>query len=105
MQVIEVTIHNNKYKISCEDEKKSHLLYLVDRFNKLVISISKKTGGKGSDVLNFLLAALTLEDQILELTRQLDKTKQEYKEYRDAQKMEYTELLSRVDKIIERIAD
>lgn len=100
MKTVEITIRNNKYKISCESEKKDHLLYLVNHFNKLVNSISQKTGGKGSDSLNFLLAALTLEDQIQELTKQLDKINQEYTEYRNQKKMEYTEMLNRVNKII-----
>lgn len=42
MKTVEMTIRNNKYKISCESEKKDHLLHFVNRFNKLVNSISQK---------------------------------------------------------------
>ncbi|MDR2831897.1 MAG: cell division protein ZapA [Rickettsiales bacterium] len=91
--------------MSCESEKKNHLLCLVNSFDKLVSSISQKTGGKGSDSLNFLLAALTLEDKILELTKQLDEIGQERKEYRNEKRIEYTEVLDRVNKIIECIKD
>ncbi|MDG7052889.1 MAG: cell division protein ZapA, partial [Wolbachia endosymbiont of Alcedoecus sp.] len=51
MQVVEIVIRNSTYKISCESGKRDHLLYLADNFNKLVSSISQKTGGKGSDAL------------------------------------------------------
>jgi cell division protein ZapA len=100
MQTVEIIIRNNSYKISCEVKKKDHLLCLVNNFDKLLSSISKKTGGKGSDALNFLLAALTLEDKILELTRQLSETNQEYEKYKKERTIEYTEVLNRVNKII-----
>lgn len=83
MQTVEIVIRNNKYKISCKSEKRDHLLRLVNNFNKLVNSISRKTSNKGSDALNFLLAALTLEDRILELIEQLDAVNQEFKRYKD----------------------
>ncbi|TVS97802.1 cell division protein ZapA [Wolbachia pipientis] len=100
MQVVEIVIHNNTYKISCESKKKDHLLQLANSFNKLVSSISQRTGGKGSDALNFLLAALTLEDKILELTKRLDEINQECKKYREEKRVEYAEVLDRVNKII-----
>ncbi|WP_341808670.1 cell division protein ZapA [Wolbachia endosymbiont (group E) of Neria commutata] len=100
MQVVEIVIRNNKYKISCESEKKEHLLRLVANFDKLVNSISQKTGGKGSEALYFLLAALTLEDKILELTRQLGEINQELEKHRNEKKIEYTEVLNRINKII-----
>ncbi|MGL9717788.1 MAG: cell division protein ZapA [Wolbachia sp.] len=105
MQVVEIVIRNSTYKISCESGKKDHLLYLADNFNKLVSSISQKTGGKGSDALNFLLAALTLEDKVLELTKKLDEMNQECEKCRNEKRTEYTKVLSRVNKIIECIKD
>ncbi|MDM8335159.1 cell division protein ZapA [Wolbachia pipientis] len=105
MQVVEVVIHNSTYKISCESGKKDHLLNLANSFNKLVSSISQKTGGKGSDALNFLLAALTLEDKVLELTKKLNEIKQEREKHRNEKRTEYTEVLDRVNKIIEYIKD
>lgn len=103
MQVVEIVIHNNTYKISCESEKKSHLLQLASSFNKLVGSISQKTGGKGSDALNFLLAALILEDKILELTKRLNEVNQEREQYRNERRVEYVKVLNKVNKIIECI--
>lgn len=103
MQIVEITISNNKYKVSCKSDEKDRLLHLANRFNELVESISKRTGGKGSDALNFLLAALTLEDQVQELTKQLNKINQEYKEYQSEKNIEYTEILSRVNKVIEHM--
>ncbi len=100
MQVVEIVVRNTIYKVSCEDTKKEHLLYLVDRFNRLVDSVLQKTGGKGSDALNFLLAALTLEDQVLELTKQLNEVQQEYKEYKDKKKAEFSRMLYKVEKVI-----
>ncbi|APR98037.1 cell division protein ZapA [Wolbachia endosymbiont of Folsomia candida] len=100
MQVVEIVICNNKYKISCESEKKDHLLRLAGNFDKLVSSISQKTGSKGSEALNFLLAALTLEDKILELTGQLGEINQEREKYRNEKKTKYTKVLNRVNKII-----
>ncbi|XP_029680376.1 uncharacterized protein LOC115245975, partial [Formica exsecta] len=44
MQVVEIVIRNNTYKISCESGKKSHLLRLANSFDKLVGSVSQKTG-------------------------------------------------------------
>ncbi|MDR1139133.1 MAG: cell division protein ZapA [Rickettsiales bacterium] len=105
MQVVEIVIRNSTYKISCESGKKDHLLYLANNFNKLVSSISQKTGGKGSDALNFLLAALTLEDKVLELTKKLDEMNQECEKYRNEKRTEYTKVLSRVNRIIECIKD
>ena len=105
MQVVEIVIHNNTYKISCESKKEDHLLQLANSFNKLVSSISQRTGGKGSDALNFLLAALTLEDKILELTKRLDEINQECKKYREEKRVEYAEVLDRVNKIIGCISD
>ncbi|WP_168464156.1 cell division protein ZapA [Wolbachia endosymbiont of Ctenocephalides felis wCfeT] len=98
MQVVEIVIRNNTYQISCESEKKDHLLHLASNFNELVRSISQKTGGKGSDALNFLLAALTLEDKVLELTKQLNQEREKHKNEKQA---EYNEVLNRVNKIIE----
>lgn len=100
MQVVEVVICNSTYKISCETEKKDHLLRLVDNFNRLVSSISKKTKGKGSDALNFLLAALTLEDKVLELTQQLEKISKENEKYQNEKEREYVKILDKVDSII-----
>ncbi|WP_395463034.1 cell division protein ZapA [Wolbachia endosymbiont of Cantharis cryptica] len=105
MQVVEIVIRNSTYKVSCESGKKGHLLHLANSFDKLVSSISQKTGGKGSDALNFLLAALILEDKVLELTKQLDEIYQEHKKYRNKKGIEYTEVLDRVNKIIECIED
>ncbi|MGL9732175.1 MAG: cell division protein ZapA [Wolbachia sp.] len=106
MQVVEIVIRNSTYKISCKSGKKDHLLYLANNFNKLVSSISQKIGGKGSDALNFLLVALTLEDKVLELTKKkLDEMNQECKKYRNEKRMKYTKVLSRVNKIIECIKD
>ncbi|MFL3876777.1 cell division protein ZapA [Wolbachia endosymbiont of Trichogramma kaykai] len=105
MQVVEIVIRNNTYKISCESKKKDHLLQLANSFNKLVTSISQRTGGKGSDALNFLLAALTLEDKILELTKRLDEINQECKKYREKKRVEYAGVLDRVNKIIGCISD
>ncbi|MGL9717681.1 MAG: cell division protein ZapA [Wolbachia sp.] len=105
MQVVEIVIRNSTYKISCESGKKDHLLYLANSFDKLVSSISYKTGGKGSDALNFLLAALTLEDKILELTKKLDEINQECEKCKNEKRTEYIEVLDRVNKIIEHIKD
>lgn len=105
MQVVEVVICNSTYKISCESGKRDHLLQLVNSFDRLVSSISQKTGSKGSDALNFLLAALTLEDKISELTKELDEMNQECKKYRDEKRIEYTKVLGWVNKIIECIKD
>jgi cell division protein ZapA (FtsZ GTPase activity inhibitor) len=100
MQVVEIVIRNNTYKISCESGKKSHLLRLANSFDKLVGSVSQKTGGKGSDALNFLLEALILEDKILELTKRLDEANQEREKYRNEKRIEYIEVLGKVNKII-----
>lgn len=100
MQVVEIVICNNTYKISCEVGKKDHLLRLVSNFDKLVSSISKRTGGKGSDALNFLLAAITLEDKVLELTQQLEKTNQECKRYKSEKVADYAKILDKIDEII-----
>ncbi|WP_353273981.1 cell division protein ZapA [Wolbachia endosymbiont (group A) of Ennomos erosarius] len=100
MQVVEIVIRNNTYKISCESGKGKHLLRLANSFDKLVSSVSQKTGGKGSDELNFLLAALILEDKILELTKRLDEVNQEREKYRNEKRIEYTEVLDKVNKII-----
>ncbi|WCR57987.1 cell division protein ZapA [Wolbachia endosymbiont of Ctenocephalides felis wCfeJ] len=105
MQVVEIVIRNSTYKISCESEKKDHLLYLASSFDKLVSSISQKTGGKGSDALNFLLAALILEDKVLELTKKLDEINQKCEKQRDEEKIEYIKVLDRVNKIIKHIKD
>ncbi|QIT35784.1 cell division protein ZapA [Wolbachia endosymbiont of Brugia pahangi] len=105
MQVVEIVIRNSTYKISCESGKKDHLLHLANSFNKLVSSISHKTGGKGSDTLNFLLAALILEDKVLELTKKLDEINQKRENYKKEKRTEYTEVLDRVNKIIECIKD
>ncbi|UIP92211.1 cell division protein ZapA [Wolbachia pipientis] len=86
--------------MSCESKKKDHLLQLANSFSKLVSSISQRTGGKGSDALNFLLAALTLEDKILELTKRLNEINQECKKYKEEKRVEYAEVLDRVNKII-----
>ncbi|CAH2209265.1 jg24760 [Pararge aegeria aegeria] len=53
MQVVEIVIHNNTYKISCESKKKDHLLQLANSFNKLVSSISQRTGGFGPEIFGF----------------------------------------------------
>ncbi|AHC39392.1 cell division protein ZapA [Ehrlichia muris] len=85
-QVIEITVRNNKYRLACNKTEECHLLNLVDKFNKLVNSISSAEKGKGSDALIFLLAGLTLEDEKNELKIQLKKTKDEmlmYKKYFD----------------------
>lgn len=103
MQVVEIIIRNNTYKISCNS--KDHLLQLADNFNKRVSSIYQKTGGKGSDASNFLLVALTLEDKILELTKKLDEVSQECEKYRNEKRIEYAEVLDRVNEIIECIKD
>ncbi|QOD37945.1 cell division protein ZapA [Candidatus Wolbachia massiliensis] len=105
MQIVEIVIRNSTYKVSCENGKKDHLLHLANSFDKLVSSISQKIGGKGSDTLNFLLAALTLEDKVLELTKQLNEITQERKKYRNEKRAEYTEVLGKVNKIIEYIKD
>lgn len=97
MQTVEIVIRNNKYKISCQNEKKDHLFFLVNRFDKLVNCIAQKTNGKGSDALNFLLAALTLEDRIIELNNELHRVNQDY---RFRKKTEYTEILDKVNKVI-----
>ena len=99
-KIVEIEILNNKYKVSCESKKEDHLLSLAGNLNKRVNSISQKTGGKSSDVLNFLLAALTLEDKVLELTEQLDSLHQKLEGYKDEKAMEYTGILNRVNKII-----
>ncbi|OEY86777.1 hypothetical protein BIY23_01950 [Wolbachia pipientis] len=100
MQTVEIVVRNNVYKVSCEDAKREHLLYLVSRFDNLVDTILQKTGGKGSDALNFLLAALTLEDQVLELTQQLNTVNKEYTEYKHKKKIECIEVLGKVEKIL-----
>ncbi|GFR02607.1 hypothetical protein TNCT_520311 [Trichonephila clavata] len=53
MQVVEIVILNNTYKISCESGKKSHLLRLANSFDKLVGSVSQKTGGFGPEIFGF----------------------------------------------------
>ncbi|WP_253299992.1 cell division protein ZapA [Wolbachia endosymbiont of Chironomus riparius] len=100
MEKVKIFIRGKDYNISCGIGEQDHLLYLANRFNKLVNSISNKTGSKGSDSLNFLLAALMLEDQILELTRQLNQVNQEYEKYKSNKKIEYTEMSNRISKVI-----
>ncbi|MDD9331218.1 MAG: cell division protein ZapA [Wolbachia sp.] len=85
MQILGIVIRNNKYTIACESEKKGRVLHLVNNFDKRVSSISQKIGGNGSDALNFLLAAITLEG---------------LQRYKNGKKIEYTEVLNRINKII-----
>ena len=100
MQVVEILIRSNKYKLSCESDKKEHLLSLVNNFKKLVDSVFQKNGCKGSDSLNFLIAGLKLEDEVLELKKQLDLINSKLEEHINQKEMEYREILSRVNKII-----
>ncbi|KJV69072.1 cell division protein ZapA [Candidatus Neoehrlichia procyonis] len=81
-QIVEITIHNNLYKVACNAKEKPHLIELANKFNSLVNAISNSVKNKTPDALIFLLAGLTLEDQIEELSHELKNTQEELLKYK-----------------------
>ncbi len=63
MAIKEIFIHNQTYKVACNDDQVEHLVFLSKRLSERIKKKSKITGGNittGSSLL--LLAALELED-------------------------------------------
>ncbi|QXK91782.1 cell division protein ZapA [Neoehrlichia mikurensis] len=99
-KIVEIIIHNNIYKVACHIEEKPRLIELANKFNSLVNTISNSVKNKTPDTLIFLLAGLTLEDQIEELSHELKNIKEELSKY----KMQYEQSLQKQHAIEEYVS-
>lgn len=64
MNIIEITIGEKNYKISCNPGEEDHIVELSQKINERYNNLSKNIGDKASENLMLVIIALMLEDEL-----------------------------------------
>ncbi len=67
MNIIEITIGEKNYKISCNPGEEDHIVKLSQKINNRYNNLSKNIGDKASENLMLVIIALMLEDELSNL--------------------------------------
>lgn len=72
MSKVTITVNAKRYDLVCEDGKESHLAALASIVDARIAAIASNQGERGQarDAQLFLMAALTLADEIQQLQKQ-----------------------------------
>ena len=63
MNIIEITVGNKKYKISCNPGEENHILNLSKKLDQKYSQLSKNLGHKASESMIFVIMGLMILDE------------------------------------------
>lgn len=111
MAVVSVKINGREYHLACDDGQEEHLRLLADDVDERVRDLATRMGGNVGEVMGFLLAAVTMADEMLENKREIERLSANSRPFsampaeQGAQGAVYTEsaMATTLDEIAERI--
>jgi cell division protein ZapA len=110
MAVVSVKINGREYHLACDDGQEEHLRLLADDLDERVRDLATRMGGNVGEVMGFLLAAITMADEIIENKREIERLSSNSRPFSSlpaegAQGAVYTEsaMATTLDEIAERI--
>lgn len=75
MKIIEITVGNKKYKISCNPGEESHIFALSRKLDKRYKNLAANLGDKASEGLILVIMGLMQEDELINSTNANGKQK------------------------------
>jgi cell division protein ZapA len=73
MAIVTVKIGGREYHLACDDGQEEHLRLLADDVDDRVRDLNMRMGGNAGEVMGFLLAAITMADELLENKKEIEK--------------------------------
>ena len=72
MTIVAVKINGREYHLACDDGQEEHLRLLADDVDERVRDLVSRMGGGTGEVMGFLLAAITMADELIENKREIE---------------------------------
>ena len=82
MAHVSVTINSRQYRMACEDGQETHLMGLAEDLDRRIEGLRTRFGEIG-DTRLVVMAALTVADELIEISRRLRQTETEVAALRD----------------------
>ncbi len=73
MAIVAVKINNREYHLACDDGQEEHLRLLADDVDERVRELVSRMGGNTGEVMGFLLASITMADEIIENKKEIER--------------------------------
>ncbi len=73
MTIVNIKINGREYHLACDDGQEEHLRLLADDVDERVRDLTSRMGGNTGEVMGFLLAAITMADEIIDNKREIEK--------------------------------
>jgi cell division protein ZapA len=83
MSQVTVTINGRQFRMACEDGQESHLMRLAEDLDRRIEGLRSRFGEIGDTRLT-VMAALTVADELADMTGRLNKIEQELAGLQDA---------------------
>ena len=80
MAIVGVRIGGREYHLACDDGQEEHLRLLADDVDDRVRDLVSRMGGNTGEVMGFLLAAITMADEIIENKREVERLSSEVRQ-------------------------
>ncbi len=118
MAIVSVKINNREYHLACDDGQEEHLRLLADDVDERVRDLVSRMGGNTGEVMGFLLAAITMADELIENKREIEKLSSGSRQFaallegggesgavytEDAMAVTLDEIAERIERIAQRI--
>lgn len=118
MTIVSVKINNREYHLACDDGQEEHLRLLADDVDERVRDLVLRMGGNTGEVMGFLLAAITMADELIENKREIQRLSSGAQQFstlmegessseavytEDAMAVTLDEIAERIERIAQRI--
>ena len=80
MAIVGVKIGGREYHLACDDGQEEHLRLLADDVDDRVRDLVSRMGGNTGEVMGFLLAAITMADELIENKREIERLSSEVRQ-------------------------
>lgn len=81
MSQVTVFVGQKPYHLACDEGQEDHVAQLANYFDGRVKEMARMAGGQAPDNLLFLMAALTMADQMAEYERDIESLSRQVEQY------------------------
>ena len=104
MAEVSVSINGRSYQIVCDDGQESYLAELARMVDEKVRGLAGTVGQVGGTSL-LVMTCLLLTDELTDLRKEIDRTRRETRELREAASKDEAALAERLETVAGRIDD